>query len=164
MAIIEAHGWDAVFRYQGTTATGTREPYEGTQHVVLWQVDEQQRVVGLVENKGRLRSAESFDNFLHYMKREDQYGAAFAAPSGWWEVRQDTIPEDGPGEGDPQRAYWWRIVAWRVDDCGYGLQAMSSPGADGSADWSDPGERTQFIFDPDRRFEGVGPWPKLRWD
>ena len=148
MGIISGGNWVARFKH------GEKETrhYED-QPVVIWQ-ESDGRVEGLIVDSsrrasGRLRSAESYDNFHTYDEQDDIPHTIEIAPTGWWLVEKE---ESG--------VWWTRILAFGFDKTGWGQWAVVVAGADGYTETERPSETKLFFFDPQR--EG-GNWVKGEW-
>lgn len=142
--MISGTGWVAQFEHDG----GNGPKYIGTQQIVLWKEDGDGRVVGLVIDRGRLRSAETFSNFKSYEEDEHGYAQYVSAPAGWWLVSKVV---DGTGGG-----WWERVMFWRVSGGGYRIEAITT-NEDSAPQEADGTNR--FVFDTERSVDGEGTFP-----
>jgi len=140
MSIADASNWVAVFNEK----LGDKE-YENHHDLFVWcEVDG--HVQGLIvdDRTGKLRSAESYSNFVGYAERRYTFPYTFQAPTGWWvEWLKDGAVE-------------WaeRVVGWLYDRQDYQLAAIVYPSDDGDG-WSEPIKpergKVRFSYEPERQ-------------
>lgn len=147
MSIIEAHGWNAIYGRGG----------DRTRHkpLVAWREDVDGSIVGVIDDeKGHLIDCRSIDGFRCY-ERPPRFWVIPAQP-GWWSVWRDITDADG------DKGMWEPIIAWIVDDRGFGLGAVSAPDSGGYEASDQASENMQFVYQPDRHLVGDGPWSPNR--
>lgn len=144
MGIVSATGWSARFEIR----LGGKATYE-TREVVVWSEGEDGVCGMVVADRGHLRSAESYANFIEYTQSVESPQAFLPATPGWWAV---TAQKDGT-------AWWERIVVWTIALDGWALRAIGQPDTDGCSEPMRANETTRFIYDPTRQAIGDGPIP-----
>lgn len=87
-------------------------------------------------------------------QRERQEKRVILPAEGWWAVSKPIGLEGG-------EAWWEKIIAWRIAEDGYEVEAVTAPdsGGDASPLSLEYGGWLAFCYAPDRRAEGVGEWP-----
>jgi hypothetical protein len=142
--MITAHGWKATFK----TDYG-----QITEPLLFWLSEDGIPVGYIVSARtGRPVSAERSSNFDGYARDEDADATIVPAESGWWIVERDG--------GESERAYWSKVLAWRIVNDGFGVKAIGCPFPTGEATIAEVEDgRIQFVFDPAREPIADGPWP-----